>query len=179
MTESTQVARDLPGAQTPHHYELAHVALRHIAQADPEWFFKVMKSSNRRRFLDDVWRQVCANCDDEGPATFGAANLKVSSKRLGTHAVILIEMPLAMFMTEAHMVCVALAVPARGMTAGAEPPEMRYFTLENGSLSEDDAGSTKLCEWREEQHRNYGPGPTVSAQALLERVKTLLSREAG
>jgi hypothetical protein len=175
MSKPIDSAADSTGEQTDHHYELAHVALRHVALADPEGFFRIMRSGSRSRFLNDIFEQVCVHCDDDGPAPFGVADLKVSSKLLGSHSVILIEMPPAKFMAEAHMVCIAIAATALYQPAGSAPPALRYFTLENSYVGEDDAASTKFCEWREGQHANYGRGPEATPQAFLERVAGVLS----
>ena len=179
MSEPVEPTADSNCEQTGHHYELAHVGLRHVALADPEGFFRIMRSGSRSRFLNDIWKQVCVHCDDDGPAPFGVADLKVSSKLIGSHSVILIEMPPAKFMAEAHMVCIAIAATALYQPAGSEPPALRYFTLENSSFGEDDAARTKFCEWRESQHANYGSGPEAKPEAFLERVASVLSESVG
>lgn len=179
MSEPVEPTADSNCEQTGHHYELAHVGLRHVALADPEGFFRIMRSGSRSRFLNDIWKQVCVHCDDDGPAPFGVADLKVSSKLIGSHSVILIEMPPAKFMAEAHMVCIAIAATALYQPADSEPPALRYFTLENSSFGEDDAARTKFCEWRENQHANYGSGPEAKPEAFLERVASVLSESVG
>lgn len=179
MSEPVEPTADSNCEQTGHHYELAHVGLRQVALADPEGFFRIMRSGSRSRFLNDIWKQVCVHCDDDGPAPFGVADLKVSSKLIGSHSVILIEMPPAKFMAEAHMVCIAIAATALYQPAGSEPPALRYFTLENSSFGEDDAARTKFCEWRESQHANYGSGPEAKPEAFLERVASVLSESVG
>lgn len=54
MSEPDHSTADSTGEQTDHHYELAHVALRHVALADPEGFFRIMRSVSRPRFLRKV-----------------------------------------------------------------------------------------------------------------------------
>lgn len=75
------------------------------------------------------------------------------------------------------MVCIAIPATALYQPAGSEPPELRYFTLENSSFGKDGVARTKFCEWREGQHANYGRGPEATPQAFLERVAGVLSGE--
>ena len=77
------------------------------------------------------------------------------------------------------MVCIAIAATALHKPPGSELPELRHFTLENSAFGEDNAASTKFCEWREGQHANYGRGPEATPQAFLERVAGVLSGSVG
>lgn len=160
----------LPGKQTPHHYVLAHIALRQVAFGDPYGFFAVMASPQRQAFLDHLWRQVCETCDKDGTARFTASDISVHTTQIDNHETVLIEMPPAHFLAEAHMICVVLKVPIQELPAKPDDPEVRYFTLEKGRKVSTGEDRTVLCAWEGGSHINFGDGPEVSPTAFLEIV---------
>ena len=168
-----------PEKQTPHHYVLAHVALKQMAFANPYGFFAVMASPQRQKFLDDLWRQVCENCDQEGVSRISPRDITIHTTKIGEFPTLLIEMPQPYFMTEAYMVCVVLKIPLGDLPQQPADPEIRYFTLDKGLRFETGsdrppADRTVLCAWDGETHINYGDGPAATPAAFLERVEPMV-----
>jgi hypothetical protein len=162
-----------PARKTPHHYILTHVALRQVAFGNPYRFFAVMASPQRQDFLDDLWRQVCQDCDKGGTASFTSSDIKVHPILLGDYPTVLVEMPKPEFTGEAHMVCVVIKVPVQ-LAAEPDNPEVLYFTLEKGRTVTTGKDITFLCGWDGESHVNYGYGPEADPAAFLERVRDLI-----
>lgn len=160
--------------RTPHHYVLAHVALRQVALADPYGFFAVMTSPQRQAFLDDLWQQVCERYDAEGTASFTSSDIDVQTTQIGDYPTVLIEMPEPHFVAEAHMVCVVLKVPPQQPPPPPDDPEIRYFTLEKGRSVRTGKAKTVLGAWEGGSHTNYGDGPEATPGAFLERVADLI-----
>jgi len=71
-----------PEKQTPLHYVLAHMALRQVALGNPYGFFGVIGSAYRQAFLDDLWKQICENCDKDGAASFTCRDIRVHTTRI-------------------------------------------------------------------------------------------------
>ncbi len=163
-----------PDKQTPHHYVLAHKVLRQVALGNPYEFFWVMGSSYRQEFLDDLWKQICQNCDREGPAAFTSRDIRVHTTRIGQYPAVIIEMPPAYFIAEAHMVCVVLAVPIQEISRKPENPKVFYFTLEKGKKVLTGEDRTVLCAWDGAAHVNYGDGPEPTPAAFMEKMKEII-----
>ena len=161
--------------QTHHHYVLAHVALRQVALSDPFGFFGMMASPEaRQEFLDDLWGQICRNCDSEGGATFTVRDLTIHTTRIGDYPTILVVMPPPQFTAEAHFVGIVLKVGITDMQETPDNPELQYFTLEKGT-DESGAARTVLCAWKGETHVNFGDGPEATPVAFLRKVEELIA----
>ena len=161
--------KNKPSAPTPHHYVLAHVALRQIAREDPLKFFAEMASPGRDDLMKWIWEQVCESCDDEGKAAFSIDDVKVSTVRCAGYPTLLIRMPPPREVAEAHMVCIVLELEDDTEIKGTPP--VAYYTLERG-MSLDGIARTVLCSWDEGGvHANYGDGPSVDEAAFLEAVE--------
>jgi hypothetical protein len=163
-----------PAKQTHHHYVLAHIALRQVALSDPYLFFAVMASPQQQEFLANLWKQVCHNCDKEGAAFFDCRDLIIHTTRIGDYPAVLIEMPKAYFVAEAHMVCAVLKVSIEELAQKPDRPEVRYFTLEKGMNMPTGADRTVLCSWKGDTHANFGDGPEANAAAFMERIKQMI-----
>lgn len=163
-----------PEKRTPHHYVLAHVALRQAAFSDPHRFFTVMASPERQAFLDHLWRKVCERCDKEGAASFTADDVIVHTTRIDDYPTVLIEMPEPGAVAEAHLVCAVLMVPMKGASTESGEPELRYFTLEKGRRIATGQEATVLCGWQGGSHVNYGYGCQADPAAFLDRVRDLI-----
>jgi hypothetical protein len=163
-----------PDKQTPHHYILAHLALRQVALGNPYGFFGVMGSPQRQEFLDDLWKQICQNCDKDGAAFFTSRDIRVHTTRIGEYPAVLVEMPPAYFTAEAHMVCAVLKNPLSGVSANPENPSVWFFTLEKGEDVLTGQDRTVLCAWDGETHVNYGDGPEATPGAFIEKIKGMI-----
>lgn len=151
-------------APTPHHYVLAHVALRQVCFDDPLHFFGIMASPDRDEFLKWVWGQVRESCDEEGKANFSIRDLKISTRRCQDHPALIIRMPPPRETAHAHMIGVVLEL-SEDQDPGYE--RVHYFTLERGMAVEGHA-RTVLCAWDSSgTHTNLGGGPSVDEDAFL------------
>lgn len=162
--------------QTPHHYVLAHVALRQICMANPVRFFSIMGSKNRDMFLEDVWQQVRKNCDPKGTPAFSIKDVKVETTKIEEFPTIIITMPTPQFMAEAHMVGIVLKVNVKDFVENKIPekPVVEYFTLEKG-FTLDESERTVLCKWDETgKHLNYGTGPNATSAEFITAISKML-----
>lgn len=160
--------------QTLHHYVLAHVVLRKMVLGDPYGFFEVMGSLRRQDFLKSLWKHICQECDKDGPAFFTPRDIKVHLTRIGDYPALLIEMPVAHFQAEAHMVCVVLKVPLKEIATRPKNPQVGYLTLEKGEGILPGQDRTVLCAWDRGAHINYGNGPEATQVAFIERVRQMI-----
>ncbi len=174
MMRPFKTSKHKPPKKTSHHYVLAHVALRQIAQNNPYEFFGVMCSTHRYEFLDDLFKQICETCDKEGSAFFDSRDILVHPTVIGEYPTLLIEMPPAYYTPEAHLVCIVLRVPLSLMPSMPENPTVLYFTLEKGSIFLTGKNRTVLCAWRGESHLNYGDGPKATPGAFMETIKEMI-----
>jgi hypothetical protein len=71
---------------------------------------------------------------------------------------IVITMPRAIGITEAHFIAVV----------GGTPPPPRYFLCENST-----GGTSRFCEWVEDRHVNYAE-VEASLEAFLTAMRTRL-----
>lgn len=162
--------------KTPHHYVLAHVALRQICMANPVSFFRVMASQNRDKFMEDVWQRVRKNCDDKGNPSFSIEDVKVGTTKIGDFPIIIIAMPIPQFMAEAYMVGIVLKVNVKDFIENKIPekPVAEYFTLEKG-FNLDDSDRTVFCKWDETgNHLNYGTGPNPTSAEFINAISKML-----
>jgi hypothetical protein len=162
---------------THHHYQLAHVALRQICLHNPYGFFSVMASPDRKKFLDDIWSQICARCDPEGPASFTPDDLQIITSNINDYPTILIQMPEPLFSPEAYFVGIVLLVKMNDYAQHPPDPVARYFTLERGQSVSGGVWHV-LCEWQDGRHCNYGAGPEPRRELFVEAVKMLLEKPA-
>ncbi len=122
-----------PEKQTEHHYVLAHVVLRQVAQRDPYIFFGMLRSPRRKKFLNDIWKHVYEHCDEEGKAYFSSQDVLIHPRNIGEYPAVLIEMPPPYFTMEAYMVCAVLGVPpSEAVKKMPDNPKVYYYTLEKG-----------------------------------------------
>jgi hypothetical protein len=157
----------------PHHYELAHYALRQICAEDPRWFFEIMGSGQQRGLLDDIWRQVRTNCDDDGAAGFDISEVGVASCRIKGFPALVITMPPPGAVAEAHFVAIVLKGDPKA-EASAEQLDFAYLTLEKG-IRASGGERTVMCAWTVDgAHLNYGDGPAVDREAFVAAVEGLL-----
>jgi hypothetical protein len=165
---------DKPDKQTRHHYVLAHIALRRACLADPYTFFEVMASPERHDFLDDLWKRICVNCDEDGHAQFSSRDVKITTTRIKQYPAVLLQMPTPYFMAEAYMVCIVLKIPFEEMQQRKDNPQIQYFTLEKGMNAGTGEDRTVLCEWKGECHLNHGNAPEATPAAFMEALNGLI-----
>jgi hypothetical protein len=153
---------------------MAHVAMRQVAAADPYDFFAVMATEDRTGFLADLFGQVCRNCDEAGPASFGPGDIAVHTTAIGEFATLLIQMPPARFPAEAILVGVVLGNPMAEFLERSGTPKLRYFTLEQGLDPHTGGERTVLCEWDDSRHLYHGECASADPGEFLEQVAQLL-----
>jgi hypothetical protein len=154
-----------------HHYVLGHIVLRQVCAQDPLQFFSLMVSEERDRYLRWLWDQA------ESIAKRSAVNAKVSELKVTTCKIkefptVIITLPETMALAEAKMVAVVMVGEAGESKAGVN---VRYFTLEDG---EDTKGAprTVICEWRDNDHLNFGNGPPATISEFAHAIERHLVR---
>jgi hypothetical protein len=168
----------MPERKTPpHHYVLAHLALRDACFYNPTGFFGVMASENKDLFLADIWKRVRETCDPDGMPNFDISDLEVTTCRVNDHPGILVKMPPPAEITEAYFVGIVLKVDVEAEQWPANP-EVEYLTLEKGA-SLQGGQRTVFCGWAPDgddfTHYNMGSGPAATeedfAQAMADKVR--------
>ena len=145
-----------------HHYRYAHLVLPGILRHERVNLIGLATSGALDPALIDTWHGLGA----ELPAEDRLAPDGLSSRlaRAGDVPVVLITMPPAQRITEAHFVAAAPADPAA---------KRRVLTLEY-TVTLTGGPATVLGEWTDRGHANLGPGPEPSAEAFLAAVQRLI-----
>jgi hypothetical protein len=167
-------SKKLPGKYPSHHYVFAHVALRQLVFVDAYRFFEAIASPQQQNFLEGLWKQVCQNCDEHGPASFTNRDIGIDITRIHDFPAILVQMPEPNFIGEAHMVCIVVKVSVDDMERKPDNPEVRYFTLEKGVTFGSNAERTVICEWNGALHKNYGDGPEATPESFIAKIEEMI-----
>jgi hypothetical protein len=139
----------------PHHYRYAHRLLSRIL-VKPEWELRRMAQAGFiNEFLHFLWTDYAKAFPEE--ERLSPDGLAGELSTAGTTEVLLVTMPPALHVTEAHFVAVAPCEPA---------PARRYWTLEHSWTFEGEP-CTVLGQWADGSHLNLGPGPEPTADAFL------------
>ena len=166
------VSAELP-KKGPHHFVFAHVALRQACVERSWGFFAVMASAFKDRFLQDLWREVCAQCDAQGPPLCDITKADVTTCRLNNYPCVVVTMPPPSEMGEAYLVAVILKVQVTDEIR-PDQPAVDYFTLEKGTCL-DGTPRTVLCRWTaDNSHVNYGDGPPATIYAFGQAISKVL-----
>ena len=139
------------------HYVMAHYAFRQICEQDSHYFFSLMASPEKDRFLENLIQQVEGNCPDD-TTSLKPDEFKVVLSRVANHPMVLIEMPPAQAYIEAAYIAVVAMVD---MTQPMDEQEagVQYFTLELGEGEGADAYF--FCQWQDEDHLNLAEMETL------------------
>jgi hypothetical protein len=153
--------RSDPDRPRLHHYRFAHRVLPSIVR-NPRIDLRRMDIEAVNHALLSTWQGYGEELD--AGERLQAAGLRAEVVPLGAHTVVLVTMPPAERMTEAHFVAVSYP-------GGEAPP--RYLVLED-SRALDGGRCTVLGEWTDEGHLNLGGGPAPTKDAFLAAVSRLL-----
>lgn len=157
-------------------YAFAHVHVRQLALTRPLQFLSIAVSPQAPALVEDIITDVTAMCGR--PPTFPASAVKFHPMRLRGFPLLVIELPEARHVAEAHMVALlVLGDFTAGKPPALETIKARYFTLEKG-LSLDSTPRTVLAEWDESSHSNYGEGPPVDLRAFVAALERFLPPQA-
>jgi hypothetical protein len=145
-----------------HHYLFAHRELPSIVRR----FGPNLAGLAREGHLDDALRTTWTRVGEALPPKDRLApdGLAAELRPLSHGDAILITMPPAVHVTEAHFALVVLT-PDQGV---------RYFVLEH-AWHTDDTPYTVLGEWTERAHHNLGEGPAADADLFVAEVERLLA----
>jgi hypothetical protein len=174
MTESTtpQHAHNPSAARAPHHYTLAHLAFRGFCSQEPLTFFGVMGSPQRDSLIEEIWRQVCENCADEGEPDFDINEVQVITCLIKHYPCMVIQMPPPQEIGEAHFAGIVLHTDVNAPDLPKDP-EFAYLTLEKG-LDDDGEECTYFCAWTpDDEHVNYGQGPEASLENFIKQLEAM------
>jgi hypothetical protein len=155
----------------PHHYVLAHVALRQVCFANPYGFFACMGADRRQPFLEDLWSKIRNNYDKDGPPPFSIKDVKITTTSINNFPFLLIHMPEPQKTPEAYFIGIVLKIQLTELDRPPEKPEVQYFTLERGIDLETKKVRTVFCEWQPEKHLYFGDGPEPNPGAFMEAIK--------
>lgn len=164
-------------APRPHHYQLAHVALRMFALEHPLHCLAICSiAENAPRFIEDMYNRVCQANESEPAPDFTAAEVGVHPGQIGGFPSILFTFPQPTACAEAFMTALVVTVPRQEITEelAADGIPSRYFTLELGVCSKDGQGRTVFCEWTQENHLNRGDGPKPTPQDFALKIEETL-----
>lgn len=150
------------------HYQLAHVAIRSVAFANPYEFMSLMASDKALEVLGSLLEQVREHC--AGEELLELDELAIHRTRVLGSPCLIVEMPIAELPPEAHFVGVWLTA-----NDGPETGQVRYFTLE--AADEEQVDRTVLGEWSSAgDHLNHGAGPEPSMEAFIDAITALVAR---
>jgi hypothetical protein len=153
-----------------HHYVVAHVFLRKVAQEHPLKFFGEMWSQQQDRLMRRILEQVRLLFDNEGNPPFDMSDVEITTCLIKGFPGVVIRMPPPANIGEAHFVAAVLKEDIHA-EALPEPADVRFLTLEK-ALSLDDSERTFLCGWMGEKVRvNYGDGPAATLEDFIEAVE--------
>lgn len=173
MPSDTNDESTPPLGSCPHHYVLAHIALRKICLQDPLMFFGSIASEHRDEFLKQVWRQVSEQCDPQGEATFDISDVGFATCTIGVYPAIVVAMPEPEGLGEAYFAAIVLKMDL-SKEDRPEKPEIFYFTLEKGARL-DQSDRTVMCGWTaDDSHLNYGDGPAPDGDKFVQEIEKLL-----
>jgi hypothetical protein len=155
----------------PHHYAVAHFALRRLALAEPLMYFATIGLPFANELFENVHRDVCERFRAQGPPDFKASQIRGSHEPIGeTELAAVVTMPPPRGVTEAyHTALVLIDAPSED-----ESPGRRYFTLER-THSDTGGEAAVFCEWTEEGHSLIGPCE-VGLAPFLEAIREELAR---
>jgi hypothetical protein len=167
VTGSAELAANEPRA---HHYVMAHIALKQIAEQDPHYFFGVLGSDKKFQLIRHLLDQVEASHPEEAPF-LSEHGFNVFPSRIGIHPLVMVEMPAPERASECFYIGVVANIDLLQPDLDEANPETAYFTLElgeNGSHS-----SAFFCQWEGEQHLNLGE---ITGTVSVENFETLISQ---
>ena len=158
------------------HYVFAHLAFRALAESSPMHVLMTMLSKdNGAKLLDEVWQQVGTQCT-EGDLVDSAGIGYEIHELWDNRPVVLVEMPQAIGVHEAHFVAAVIRPPRRRFFLFPQPAEVQYFTLEIGDSASGEF-DTVLGQWRGEDHLDYSDSPAVEKDAFLKAIVRVLRSE--
>ncbi|MGW8394691.1 hypothetical protein [Pseudoduganella sp. HUAS MS19] len=154
-----------------HHYVFAHILVKEVCAQDPLRFFALVASPEQKDFVAWLWEMTAKQVGR--PITeFDPGQLEVSTFRVKDAPAILLKMPDPIAAAEAHMVGVILTDFPKDAAAESKG-SFRYFTLEHG-VNLDGTIGTVLCEWDDEEHKNFGDGPPPTVEAFAGAIEARL-----
>lgn len=146
------------------HYDFAHRLLPKLIADSPDRVLDILAGEQGESFLEQMWRFA----SDGVPEKDRIAERPVRHiRRLGMgQLVVVLAMPAAVEITEAHLVALV----------DARPSGTRYFTLEHGTNFPEETPRTVFCEWAGASHLNMGSGPEAADMgAFLDRIEEQVS----
>lgn len=156
----------------PHHYTFAHKALRDACASHPFKFFAIIGSKKRDEYIEYLWSIVCEHCDPMERTDIVADDINVITTRIAENPAIIVLMPQALAIAEAHMVGIVLT----DKNPDDKSPDLityKYFTLEYGTDLEGNI-QTVLGEWVNSGHLNRGDGPKNDVNKFIQHIENLI-----
>lgn len=154
----------------PHHYVLAHVALRTLALDDPLQFLAVMGSPDAAKFVASIYDSVVESLKEEGPPDFAVDDVQFQCGKLGDWLCVVFTMPPPRDVTEAFFCCLAGHLDLNDPNPRPESVKGRWFAMEY-TYPIGDQTRAVLCEWTKDGgHSNFGEAGEPTVENFLQRV---------
>ena len=153
------------------HYVMAHIVLRQVVMATPATAAGFLKMMEDPKLADSALQKLFVmatrTVKEKGEDTpLQKPKFTVRSFAAGGVKAVVVEMPTARAMSEAHFVAFA----------SKDGGPVRYLTLELSLDFMTNQLGTMLCEWTGEgTHANFGSGPKAGdPKAFFDRCVALL-----
>ncbi|MGX5172625.1 hypothetical protein ACUR5C_01195 [Aliikangiella sp. IMCC44653] len=153
-----------------HHYVMAHIALKQIAEQDPHYFFGVLGSDKKRQLIRHLLDQVEASHPEEAPF-LSEFDFNVYPLRIGSHPLVIVEMPAPECASECFYIGVVANIDLSQPDLEEAQPEIAYFTLELGI--DENQTTAFFCQWDDQTHLNLGE---ITAEVSVANFETLISQ---
>jgi hypothetical protein len=181
MVKDETVLDSLQGLPQPRgqHYEFAHVAMSETVRSDPEGVVAAVRESGAGGLVTEVWKR----CRQKFPSSEDRVDIEGLSATVEElpcgRSCVLITLPSAERMGEAHMIAAVVMPAARILGLFKKSPAVRYFALEV-SFDSDQKQTTALCEWAFPKgggriHNKLSIGLAVEKPAFLAAVDEQVS----
>lgn len=163
-----------PREPRPHHYQLAHAAIRMFALEHPlECLGMCATQENAARFIKDAYDRACEVTDGGIEPDFAADDVVVQPGLIGSYPAVVFCFPQPTRCPEAFMTALVVTVPKDELTEELAKDGLpaRYFTLEAGMPGPEGQGRTVFCEWTSDTHKNMGDGPPPTLKDFTARIE--------
>jgi hypothetical protein len=156
---------DMPRQQ---HYLFAHKGLPRIVFSDPARALTLLTGPMGEAFVFDMWQRLGRELPAEDRV--GVAGLGLFSRVEGDATAVVVRMPKAQRVAEAHFVGFRFDKPERAFLFFQKPPEVRCYTLEF-SRTLDGGERTVLGQWNARgDHLNHGDGPPADLESFFRAI---------
>lgn len=158
------------GAPREHHYHFAHRMLPVALFNQPEHVWNKLRGEQARAFVETLWEATGAHLPPSDCISPAGLSLSFSDTLGGGYMAVVLRLPPARRVTEAHAVCVVFKTGKRKLFF-RKPSVVRYFVLEMGFPNDDGSHHEYIAEYRADGTRiRMGDAADTSEDAILLAV---------